>query len=126
MQVLAAAAGTGLGVGFEQLFDFAEQVGIRTKVAEMRVARRLRTFCLDLHGLAVAAVVAVALDQGRGDALAAKDGLEGAGDGGSASAAGTGDAEDGMAFGHGGYRELTAARAARGWRLGSDAKQRAR
>jgi hypothetical protein len=56
----------------------------------------------DFHFLPVVAVEAVALNDGGVDALAAKNVLKSAGDRGGACAAGAGDGDDGVFFGHAG------------------------
>jgi hypothetical protein len=96
VQVLAAAADARLAVVAEQRFEFGEQVRVLPEMAEVPVAGGLRFGHRHLHRVAVVAVEAVALDDGGLDALAAKDVLEGSGDGGGACAGGSGDGNDGM------------------------------
>jgi hypothetical protein len=76
MQVLAALAGAGFAVVAKQRLQIAQHIVFRTKVAEVLVARGLCLSGLELHGLAVVAVKAVALDHRRLDLFAAKDILE--------------------------------------------------
>ena len=101
VQVLAALAAAGLGVGAEQVLEFAEEVGLGPEVAQLATAADFAGGELFAHGLAVVGVEAVALDDGRGDAFTAEDFLEGALHGASAGTGRAGDGDDRMAFGHG-------------------------
>jgi hypothetical protein len=89
------------GVAGEQRFELGKEVVLGAEVAEVAVARALGFGLAQFHFLAVVAVEAVAFDDGGGDAFAAEDVLEGAGDRGGSRARRAGDGDDGVALRHG-------------------------
>src|SRR5450830_189615 len=106
VQVFAALANAGFTVSTKQLGQLGKQVVFGAKVAEVFVTCGFRCGRLDLHGLAVKAVKAVALNHSGRDFFAAKNVLEGAGHRGGAGTAGAGNGDDGVAHRHGGFSSL--------------------
>src|SRR6185295_3442588 len=101
VNVVARAAGAGLGILAEHLLEFIEQVRLGAEMAEVVVAP-YRCFgdCL-LHRGAVITVEGVALYKSGLDPLAPEDLLKGVSDRGGSGPRGAGHRNDGMLDGHG-------------------------
>jgi hypothetical protein len=76
VQVVALLTAAGFAVALEQFAQLVEQVGFGAEVGEVFALGQGGGHGL-LHGATLIAVVAVALDHGRGDAFALEDLLEG-------------------------------------------------
>ena len=101
VQVLAAFAGAGFGVGAEQLGQLGKQVVGRTEMAEVVVASLFRFGSLAFHFLAVMAMKAVAFNDSGVDAFTPENIFKRPRHRRSARTGRTGDRNDGVAFRHG-------------------------
>ncbi len=99
VEVVAFLAGAALAVIVEEFFQQFEMIGLGAEMAEVALLLR-RPRHLRLHGDAIIAMEAIALDHGGADAIAIENVLEGALDGRGSRAGRAGDGDDWVFLGH--------------------------
>ena len=100
VEVIAFLALAGFAVGPEKFFELREQIRLGTEMRKMPIAGGLGLFHRLAERGAVQAVEAVTLDDLRVNLFATEDMFERAFDRGGAGAAGAGDGDDRVFFGH--------------------------